>query len=169
MTGRAPWIVVLALAAAVLAAAPATAQITQGRLMGLVTDAQGAVLPGVTVTTTSPALIGQQTTVTQPDGRYLFPALPTGVYKVVFDLAGFRTFTRENISVAIGQTISIDAQLSLASLSENVTVAAAAPVVDVTSTKVGTDLKGEALIAVPNSTDVWGALSEAPGIRLQGF
>src|SRR4029077_965346 len=41
--------------------------------------------------------------------------------------------------------------------------------IDVTTTKVGTSLKGEALIGVPNSTDVWGALSEAPGIRLQGF
>ena len=56
-------------------ASPAFAQITQGRLTGLVTDAQGAVLPGATVTATSPALIGQQTTVTQPDGRYLFPAM----------------------------------------------------------------------------------------------
>ena len=49
------------------------------------------------------------------------------------------------------------------------TVTGASPVVDVTSTKVGTDLKGEELTAIPNSTDVWGALSEAPGIRLQGF
>src|SRR5207248_6654747 len=57
----------------------------------------------------------------------------------------------------------------LASLSENVTVAAASPIVDVTTTKVGTSLKGQELIAVPNSTDVWGALSEAPDIRLQGF
>ena len=50
-----------------------------------------------------------------------------------------------------------------------VTVTGASPVVDVTTTKVGTSLKGDALIAVPNSTDVWGALSEAPGIRMQGF
>ena len=155
--------------AAMLAASPAAAQITQGRLTGLVTDAQGAVLPGVTVTTTSPAMIGQQTTVSQADGRYLFPALPTGLYKIVFDLTGFRSFVRENVQVSLGQTISIDAQLGLASLSENVTVSAASPVVDVTSTKVGTDLKGDALLTVPNSTDVWGALSEAPGIRMQGF
>src|SRR4029077_20663653 len=113
MRAKAPWMVIGALVAVVLSAAPATAQITQGRLIGLVTDAQGEVLPGVAVTTTSPALIGQQTTVTQPDGRYLFPALPTGVYKITFELAGFRTFTRENIGVALGQTISIDVQLSL--------------------------------------------------------
>src|SRR5919201_4533875 len=165
---RAAWVLALAIAS-VVAATPAIAQITQGRVTGVVTDAQGAVLPGVTVTATSPALIGQQTTVTQPDGRYMFPALPTGAYKLVFDLTGFRTMTRENIQVVLGQTISVDTQLPLASLSENVTVAAASPVVDVTTTKVGTNLKGEALIAVPNSTDVWGALSEAPGVRMQGF
>jgi hypothetical protein len=168
MRGRAAWTVVVAIAV-MCTAPPAFAQITQGRLTGLVTDAQGAVLPGATVTATSPALIGQQNTVTQPDGRYLFPALPTGTYKVVFELAGFRTMTREDIKISLGQTISVDAQLGLASLSENVTVAAASPVVDVTTTKVGTSLKGEQLIAVPNSTDVWGALSEAPGIRMQGF
>ena len=61
-----------------LFAGSAFAQTTQGRLTGLITDAQGAILPGVTVTVTSPALIGVQSTVTQPDGRFLFPALPTG-------------------------------------------------------------------------------------------
>jgi len=152
-----------------LLAGSAFAQTTQGRLTGLVTDAQGAILPGVTVTVTSPALIGVQSTVTQADGRFLFPALPTGTYKLVFDLSGFQKVTRENVQVVLGQTISIDSQLPLASLAETVTVTGESPVIDVTTTKVGTSLKGDALIAVPTSTDVWGALSEAPGIRLQGF
>ena len=160
---------VLVLAFGILFAASAIAQTTQGRLTGLVTDAQGAILPGVTVTVTSPALIGVQTTVTQADGRFLFPALPTGAYKLVFDLSGFQKVTRENVQVVLGQMISLDAQLPLASLAETVTVTGESPVIDVTTTKVGTSLKGDALIAVPNSTDVWGALSEAPGIRLQGF
>jgi hypothetical protein len=159
----------VALALLVCLAAPAPAQITQGRLTGIVTDTQAAILPGVTVTVTSPALIGTQSTVTQADGRFLFPALPTGVYTVTFELAGFQKLTRQNVQVVLGQTISVDAQLPIATLSESVTVSAASPIVDVTTTKVGTDLKGEALIAVPNSTDVWGALSEAPGIRMQGF
>ena len=149
--------------------ASATAQMTQGRLSGLVTDTQGAILPGATVTATSPSLIGVQTTVTQADGKYLFPALPSGTYKLLFELGGFQRLTRENVQVVTGQTISLDAQLPIASLAESVTVTGASPVVDVTTTKIGTDLKGEALIGVPNSTDVWGALSEAPGIRLQGF
>src|SRR6266487_3523587 len=117
--------------------ASATAQITQGRLSGLVTDAQGAILPGATVTATSPSLIGVQTTVTQADGKFLFPALPSGTYKLLFELAGFQKLTRENVQVVTGQTISFDAQLPIASLTESVTVTGASPVVDVTTTKSG--------------------------------
>jgi outer membrane receptor protein involved in Fe transport len=167
MRSRASGFVVFAFAS--FLAATVSAQSTPGRLTGLVSDAQGAILPGVTVTATSPALIGGQSTVTQPDGKFLFPALPTGQYKLLFELSGFQKLVRENINVALGQTISVDAQLPLASLTESVTVTGASPVIDVTTTKVGTSLKGDALTAVPTSTDVWGALSEAPGIRLQGF
>jgi hypothetical protein len=157
------------MAASVLAASPAFAQMTQGRLTGTVTDAQGAVMPGVTVTVTSPAMIGAQNTVTEANGRYLFPSLPSGTYRVAFELSGFQKINRENIAVVTGQTISADVQLQVASLAESVTVTGASPIVDVTTTKVGTNLKGEELTAVPNSTDAWGALSEAPGIRMQGF
>jgi hypothetical protein len=159
-----------ALALAFLAlAAPALAQIGQGRLTGVVTDAQGAVLPGVTVTATSPALIGTQTSVTEADGRYRFPSLPSGTYKLRFELSGFQALERDNIQVVLGQTISVDTQLKLATLAETVTVTGESPIVDVTTTKIGTNLKGDELVAVPNSTDVWGALSEAPGIRMGGF
>ena len=145
-----------------------SAQIGQGRVGGIVTDAQGAVLPGVTVTASSPALIGTQTTVTEANGRFMFPALPSGTYTVTFDLSGFQKTTRDNINVVTGQTLTTDVQLPLAGVAEALTVTGASPIVDITTTKVGTDLKGEALIAVPNSTDAWGALSEAPGVRMQG-
>ena len=92
----------IALAVSLLVASPGYAQIGQGRLLGSVTDDQGAVLPGVTVTVTSPSLIGVQTTVTQADGRYIFPALPSGTYKLVFDLTGFRKVERDNINVVLG-------------------------------------------------------------------
>ncbi|MGE0815327.1 MAG: TonB-dependent receptor [Vicinamibacterales bacterium] len=154
---------------AALMAMPAYAQITQGRITGTVSDAQGGVLPGVTVTATSPALIGVRTTVSQADGNYMFPALPTGVYKLTFELEGFKKVERENISVTLGQTISFDAKLEVGGLTESITVTGDSPLVDTSTTKIGTSLKGDALIAVPNSTDVWGALSEAPGVRMQGF
>src|SRR5690242_8058328 len=127
MRSRRVWFVACALVVGALAALPASAQIGQGRLTGVVTDAQGAVLPGVTVTATSPSLIGNRTTVSEADGKYLFPALPSGSYKITFDLQGFKQTTRENINVVLGQTISADAQLQLGQLAENVTVTGAAP------------------------------------------
>ena len=84
----------IALALGVSLASPAYAQLSQGRLAGMVTDAQGAVLPGVTVTVTSPSLIGVQTTVTQADGRFMFPSLPSGTYTVSFELTGFKKVER---------------------------------------------------------------------------
>ncbi|HTM34919.1 MAG TPA: carboxypeptidase regulatory-like domain-containing protein [Vicinamibacterales bacterium] len=160
---------VIALAIGVLMASPGYAQLSQGRLAGVVTDAQGAVLPGVTVTATSPSLIGVQTTVTQADGRYMFPSLPSGTYKVSFDLAGFKKVERDNIAVVLGQTFSFDTTLEVGTLTESVTVTGDSPLVDVSTTKIGTNLKGEELIAVPTSTDVWGALSMSPGVRMAGF
>src|SRR3954453_21795352 len=169
MRFKAVWLVAVVVAAGILAASPGYAQMGQGRLSGTVTDAQGAVMPGVTVSVTSPSMLGGQGTVTEANGRFLFPSLPSGTYRLTFDLSGFQKVNRENINVATGQTISADVQLQVASLAESVTVTGASPVVDVTTTKVGTNLKGEALTAVPNSTDAWGALSEAPGVRMQGF
>jgi hypothetical protein len=168
MNSRAVWLGI-AVTVGMLSASPALAQITQGRLTGTVTDAQGAVMPGVTVTITSPAMIGVQSTVSEANGKFLFPSLPSGTYRLTFELSGFQKVIRENVNVVTGQTISADAQLQVAGLAESVTVTGASPVVDVTTTKVGTHLKGEALTAVPNSTDAWGALSEAPGVRMQGF
>ena len=69
----------------------------------------------------------------------------------------------------MGQTMSFDAQLEVGGLTESITVTGASPLVDTSTTAIGTNLKGDELIAVPNSTDVWGALSESPGVRMQGF
>ena len=161
-------LVVMVLIGSLLSRA-AYAQIGQGRLSGIVTDAQGAVLPGVTVTATSPAQIGVRTTVTEADGKYLFPGMPSGSYKLMFELQGFRRVERDNIVVVLGQTISADVQLPIGGVAESVTVTADSPVVDVSTTRIGTSLKGEALIGVPNATDVWAALAEAPGVQMLGF
>nr|MBA3270053.1 carboxypeptidase regulatory-like domain-containing protein [Acidobacteriota bacterium] len=150
-------------------AAPALAQIEQARVNGVVVDAQGAVLPGVTVTVRSPTLIGTQTTVTEVDGRYRFPALPGGVYAVSFELAGFQTLAREGVTLRLGQTLTVDAQLQVATLQESVTVTGESPVVDVTTTSVGTTFDAEKLTSIPTATDMWAVLSQAPGVRMQGY
>ncbi|MDE3153841.1 MAG: TonB-dependent receptor [Acidobacteriota bacterium] len=162
------------LTAALLAALltlPATsfAQNVSSHLTGTVKDGQGAVLPGVTVTATSPALIGSQVAVTQSNGSYLFPSLPSGTYTLKFELSGFQTLTRSGINLPLGQTLTVNGQLQLASLKESVTVTAESPVVDTQSTSLGNTLNTAKLIGVPTSTDLWGALAQTAGVRMQGF
>ncbi|HEY7789616.1 MAG TPA: carboxypeptidase regulatory-like domain-containing protein, partial [Vicinamibacterales bacterium] len=158
-----------ALAITLLMAGAAGAQNVTSHLTGTVKDSQGAVLPGVTVTAASPALIGTQTAVTEANGSYQFPSLPPGSYTLTFGLQGFQTFTRQNIVLALGQTLTVDAQMQLASLKENVTVTAESPVVDTQSTAVGNTMDTAKLIGVPTSTDLWGALAQSPGVRMEGF
>ena len=159
----------LALLVVLSFSSPAIAQMEQGRLTGFVTDTQGAALPGVTVTATSPALLGANTAVTEADGRYLFPSLPSGRYQLQFDLTGFQTIVRENIVLALGQTLSLNMQLQIATLQETVTVSAESPIVDVTTTRIGSDFSGERLVGIPSATDLWATLAQAPGVRMLGF
>src|SRR5206468_2353192 len=87
-------------------ATPLLAQVQATRLAGIVTDAQNAVLPGVTVTATSPSLIGSQAVVTEANGSYRFPSLPEGIYTLAFELTGFQTFKRTSIVLSLGQTLT---------------------------------------------------------------
>jgi hypothetical protein len=125
---------VLALVATVAFAASAFAQgggaSSTGTIQGRVADAQGAVLPGVTVTATSPALIQPQTTVTSETGNYRFPAVPPGTYELTFELAGFNSLKRSGISITLGFTAQVNVELALATLQETVTVSGSSPVID---------------------------------------
>ncbi|HXI28629.1 MAG TPA: carboxypeptidase regulatory-like domain-containing protein, partial [Vicinamibacterales bacterium] len=152
-----------------LCAAPAFAQVQSTNLVGVVTDPQGGVLPGVTVTATSPALIASRTAVTEVNGSYRLPSLPEGSYTLGFELSGFQSFKRTNIVLSLGQTLTVDVQLQVQSLQESVTVTAESPVVDVLTTSVGSTLNTSKLIGVPTATDLWSALARAPGVRMQGY
>src|SRR4029453_14866419 len=152
-----------------IAAAPTFAQDFRGRINGTVTDNTGAILPGVTVTASGPALIKPQVQVTGADGTYRFIALPPGVYELNFELAGFQSVKRENIRVVINLTLAVDQQLNVATLQETVTVTGESPVVDSSSTTMGTNFTKELLTEIPNARDVWAAMSQAPGIQMQGF
>jgi hypothetical protein len=98
----------------------------RGRLMGVVTDGSGGALPGVTVTVTD-GRTTPATVYTDGSGRYLTPWLPPGVYTITFDLSGFETRTISQVRLDAAQTIVLDQQLPLASLSETVQVVAPAP------------------------------------------
>jgi hypothetical protein len=151
-----------------LAAAPAFSQ-EQTRLTGMVTDSQGAILPGVSVTASSPALIGGRSAITEGDGRFMFPSLSPGLYELTFQLSGFQTVKRGNIQLTLAKTLAVDVQLQIASLQTSVTVTAESPVVDTQSTKIGNDFTGEKLVGIPSGTDIWAALGQAPGVRMGGF
>ena len=144
------------------AAAQGTASI-----IGQVTDQSGAVLPGVTVTATSPALqVPQVVEVTNEQGEYRLAPLPIGVYQVTYDLAGFRPAQRQEVRLTVGFIARIDVQLGLATVAETVTVSGAAPVVDVTSTTNQTLLTREQLELTPTSRNsLMSILALAPGVR----
>ena len=153
----------------VLAIAPASAQDFRGRINGTVTDNTGAVLPGVTVTASSPALIQPQVQVSGADGSFRFLALPPGVYDVGFELSGFQTTKREGIRVVINQTLTVNQQMNVATLQETVTVTGASPIVDTSTTAMGTNFTKELLTEIPNARDIWAAMSQAPGLQMTGY
>ena len=116
--------------AAVLIPATISAQQASG-IAGVVRDASGAVLPGVTVEAASPALIEKvRTAVTDGEGRYNIVDLRPGTYVVTFSLAGFNTFKREGIALTAGFTATVNADMRVGALEETITVTGAAPLVD---------------------------------------
>ena len=136
-----------------LARSSAAAGQDTATIIGQVTDQSGAVLPGVTVTATSPALqVPQVTAITNEVGEYRLAPLPIGVFDVGFGRAGFRPVQRQNVRLTVGFTAKLDVSLGLATVAETVTVAGAAPVVDVTATSGSTLFTQEAL-AIPTAVD----------------
>ena len=151
---------------ALAVAAPASAQVQTGSILVRATDEQGARVPGVTVTISSPVLVaGSMTGVTDAGGVYRFPSLVPGTYAVKLELSGFQTINRESIVVLVGQTTPVDFSMKVASLAENITVTGASPTVDTTSANVNVNLSEQLIQGTPGGRDIW-ALVEAkvPGL-----
>ena len=122
-------------------------------ISGTVTDNTGGVLPGVTVTATSPALIeGQRLAVSDSSGLYSIVDLRPGVYTVTFSLPGFSTIIREGIELTTGFTANVDSAMSVGGIEETITVTGAAPVVDVQNVRRQTLVTDEVLSTLPMST-----------------
>lgn len=140
------------------------AQSETGVITGTVTDQSGGVLPGVTVTVTSTAIIGgSKTAVTNEVGAYKFIALPPGSYDLKFELSSFGTQTRPGIRITANFVARVDAQLGVEKLSETVNVLAQAPTVDSKSTLIATSLDKGMLDNIPTGRDIWVLTEQVAG------
>ncbi|MBM3779034.1 MAG: TonB-dependent receptor [Acidimicrobiia bacterium] len=164
---RVRWLLVFFLAAGGgLLPGSATAQ--TGEIAGAVTDETGAVLPGVTVTATSPAMIDVRTTVSGADGRYTLVSLAPGTYVVEFALPGFRTVRREGVQLSAGFTANIAAQMAVGGVEETVTVTGATPTVDVRNVRTQSVLDDETLNVLPNAQNVSSFSALTLGVNVSG-
>ena len=144
-----------------------TTSSTTATVTGTVTDQQSGVLPGVTVSLSGPSMMGVQTQVSDSLGLYRFVSIPPGEYKLVFELAGFATVNREGVRLTPGFTATINTQMGVATLSENVQVTGESPLVDTQSTAINTTFDKETLANLPSARDYWAILSEAPSVKMQ--
>jgi hypothetical protein len=136
-------------------------------IIGRVTDESGAIMPGVTVTATSPALqVPSVTDVSDANGEYRLTPLPIGTYTVEYTLSGFQTVKHEEVRLTVGFTARLDIQLKVGSLQESITVSGASPVVDTTSTSATTQFTRETIELIPTSRNgIVSLLAQAPGVR----
>src|SRR6476661_2787897 len=151
----------------VLLALPVAAY-AQAAITGVVKDASGGVLPGVTVEAASPVLIEKVRSVVSDDtGQYRIVNLLPGTYSVTFTLTGFTTVKREGIELSGAFVASINADMKVGAVAETITVSGSTPIVDVQSVRRQTTLSNEILTTVPTARS-WAATAVLiPGIAIQ--
>lgn len=159
-------ILALVAALALFRAAPAMAQVTTAEVSGVVTDASGGVLPGVTVTATNVGTGFTRTSVSTEKGRYALLSLPLGAYKFTAGLSGFSTVVREGVTLTLGQSAELDFKLSPATVAETVTVVGEAPLIPTTNGAIGKTLSTQEIDAVPSlGRNYMNLVALAPGTR----
>ncbi len=140
-------------------AVPAHAQVNSASIAGTITDSQGGVLPGVTLTVTNAESGTVRTSVTEADGKYRVAGISPGRYNLTAELPGFQTIAVKDITLQIGQEFSRDFQLALSTLQESVTVTGEAPIVESTKSEVSTVITQEQISTLPTQDRVALSLS----------
>jgi outer membrane receptor protein involved in Fe transport len=118
-------------------------------LQGTVTDAKGAVLPNATVTARNRNTSSERTTQTDSDGNYQFAALPVGLYTVEVKAQGFKTGVADQVTVEVAKTVVQNFQMDIGALSEQVLVSSDVPVIETTTTSVGTVINQRTVQEIP--------------------
>jgi hypothetical protein len=139
------------------------AQRQTGAISGRVVDKEDNPLPGATVTIFGPSLLGNNTYLTTTMGLFRFPSLLPGEYEVKAEMPGFTTTTRKGIYVSVGKTTEVVLELEMSAIAEEVTVTAAAPVVDVESSKLSVNYSAEFLASIPMNRDLYDIQNSIPG------
>jgi len=153
-----------------LAASTARAQVQTGSILGVVSDASGAVLPGATISLAGDKLIGGvQTQTADATGAYRFDRLPPGNYRVKFELQGFKTVDRADIKIDAGFVATINAKLEVGSVNETITVTGESPTVDTKSNLQQTVMNQDILEGVPSGRDPWSIAKIIPGVQVSTY
>ncbi len=141
------------------------AQTSTGRIEGIVTDNSGSALPGATVTAINIGTNATRNDVTDRSGAYSFPALPVGDYRVQAELSGFKP-TVSPITLAVSQVARLDLKLQLGGVSETVTVTAAAPVIEKSTSEISTLIEEKQIENLPlNGRNFTQLATLAPGVN----
>jgi hypothetical protein len=156
------------LAIAAIATCPGIAIAQSGASIGgVVKDASGAVLPGVTVEAASPALIEKvRTALTDGSGQYRITELLPGTYTVTFSLTGFSTVKREGVELAGSFNAVVNADMKVGNVSETITVTGEPPVVDLQTTTRQTVVGHTQLDALPTGRNMFNLGVLIPGVTL---
>jgi len=142
-----------------------TAAFAQAVIAGVIKDASGAVLPGVSVEVASPALIEKvRSAVSDGTGQYRVEDLRPGTYTVTFSLSGFSSFKREGIELTGSFTATVNADLKVGTLSETITVSGQTPVVDVQSAKREMTLNSDIVKSIPTVRSYNAMVILVPGV-----
>jgi hypothetical protein len=159
--------IILALLLVCATANFAAAQQTTGNIQGRVTDAQGAAVPGVTVTGRNSATGFIRTEVSDAEGAYRLNALPVGTYDITAELQGFTKFERKEVIVNVGQAANIDVTLNVAGVQEAVTVTGESPMIETSASSVGGVVDVARLENLPlNGRQFANAAISIPGVGL---
>ena len=145
---RRPWWAALFAVLLATGAGP-SAQTNTGEIGGVVVDTGGGVLPGTTVVATHPASGFTVERVTDAAGRFFLPALPSGEWEVTAELPGFQRITRTGITIEIGRTLQLEFTLSIGAISEEVSVEAGAPLLQVTSAEISDVIETREVEQIP--------------------
>jgi hypothetical protein len=146
-----------------------SAVFAQGSIAGTVRDTSGAVLPGVTVEASSPALIEKtRAVVTDGTGQYKIVDLRPGTYLVTFTLPGFAVIRREGIELSGAFTATVNADMKVGAVEETVTVTGETPIVDIQNTLKQRSLAHDVIDAIPTGRLAQNLAVLLPGVTIQG-